>query len=146
MRVAKHEKVGDVACALVETVRDGNVVAREHIAATDDGVYRYTANGARIEPPVRFLKLPPRKGDTWKVEANVGGITVKGTFVAGAEEVKVPAGSYKTVTARSEDTQIGDMKLNVTYYFAPGVGVVKQTGRFGDREVVLELERFDSPK
>ena len=42
IQVAKHEKVGDVMCALLETSKEGQVVASEHITIKDDGVYRVT--------------------------------------------------------------------------------------------------------
>src|SRR5262245_57375242 len=62
VRVVKHEKVGDTLCALLETERDGTVGAREHIGVKEDGIYRFTGDGVRAEPPVCVLKLPPKKG------------------------------------------------------------------------------------
>ncbi len=39
IRVARHEKVGEVLCACLEVNRDGKVVAWQHLRATADGVY-----------------------------------------------------------------------------------------------------------
>jgi hypothetical protein len=146
MRVTRHEKVGDTVCALIETERDGKVVAREHIAATGDGVYRYTANGTLVDQPVCILRLPPKPGDTWKIDTKVGNVSIKGNFTTGSGKVEVPAGKYTTVTTRMEDGLIGEQKISFTYHFAEGVGMVKQTAKTGGREFVLELKSFEKGK
>src|SRR5262245_55780639 len=71
VRAAKQEKVGDVLCSLLETEAGGKVVATEHVAVGDDGLYRYTMLGQKVDPAVRFLKLPPKKGDTWRVASKL---------------------------------------------------------------------------
>src|SRR5579885_1199326 len=87
IRVAGHEKVGDVTCALLETIREGKVVGSEHLAVTADGVYRYDFTLPQsqsdpkdktktvkqpvkqsLKPPILILKLPPKSGDGWKVD------------------------------------------------------------------------------
>src|SRR6478672_2213631 len=48
-KVAKHEKVGDVMCARIETSVGGNTVAYEHISVAKDGIYRHTLNGMQAD-------------------------------------------------------------------------------------------------
>jgi hypothetical protein len=149
VRVAKYEKVGDVMCALLETLnKEGKPVVTEHVAATDDGVYRYQALGQKVEPPLRILKLPPTKDDKWEVNSKAGQDTVKGTFTTSMEpEVKVPAGTYKdVVVVKSTDCMIGDKKAEFTTYFAKDVGMIKQMVKFGGRDFNIELEKYDAPK
>ena len=76
MKVVKYEEVESEGkkqtCARVEmSGSDNKVQAVEHIAVRldgkDDGVYRYMFENKKAEPPVRFLKLPPKKDDTWEV-------------------------------------------------------------------------------
>src|SRR5690348_14212 len=51
IHVARHEKVGDTLCAVLETKRNGKVIGSEHLVVTSDGVYRHT------------LTLPPSRGE-----------------------------------------------------------------------------------
>jgi hypothetical protein len=146
-RILRHERVGDVVCALIETLRDGKVVCLEHISATGEGVYRYSFDGERLDPPLRILKLPPASGDTWAYAYKLGEESVRGNFVVSEEEVKVPAGKFKAIVSRTEDCVAGEQRLSITYWFAHGVGIVKQTVRVGDQEAVtLELEEYFQPK
>src|SRR5436309_1805869 len=57
-KVAKHEKVGDKMCALIETSLDTRLVATEHISSGPEGIFRHTFNGARFSEPLCILKLP----------------------------------------------------------------------------------------
>ena len=146
VRVAKLEKVGDVMCALLEAKAgsDGTPTT-EHVAVQADGVYRYTSEGHKIEPPLRFLKLPPKSGDRWEVDSKSAGETVKGTFTLGEAEVtvgKMTNRKFKAITADTKDMTVGGNKMEQTWWFAPEVGMVKQVYKFADKEVVLELESF----
>jgi len=151
LQVAKHEKVGDMTCALIESLKDGNIVATEHVAVKDDGVYRYTLAGQKPDMPFQILKLPPKKGDTWKVAVKIMNEELKGTFTSGEEEVTVPAGKYQAVTATSTGFSSPDGEGNMQevafkFWFAPKVGQVKQTVKIGKRpEIAIELEKFEAP-
>lgn len=145
VKVAKHEKVGNTMCALLETSVDGNVSATEHVSASKDGVFRNTFGGQEITPPVCFLKLPVKKGESWKVDSKIGAQSGKATFVSGEDEVTVPAGKYKAVTAKAEDFEAAGVKVPITYWFAPGVGIVKQVVKINDQEILIELVKFTKP-
>jgi hypothetical protein len=145
VRVTKEELVGGVRCARVEAV-EGKEVHVEHVAVRPDGVFKYRADGDDIKPPLCFLKLPPKAGATWKAEAEVRGLAVTATFALAAGEVTVPSGRYKAVTVTAPDFQTGGRKMPVTYWFAAGVGLVRQRALVGGSEVVLELESFSAPK
>lgn len=151
VKVVKHEKIGDVTCALLETSRDDQVLAAEHIGVKADGVYRYTIGPLKPDPPFRILKLPAKVGDTWKVDTKIGVQELKGSFTVGEAEVTVPAGKYKTLTVASSGLESPDgagntVKFVFKFWFAEKVGMVKQTVQIGDRpEVVIELEKVDLP-
>lgn len=144
--VVKHEKVGKVMCALLETSRDGKVVAKENIAPGDDGIYRYSAGGEEIKPPLCFLKLPPKKGASWKVEFKAGDSAGKATFTSDEAEITVPAGKFKTVTSTTTDFEVANEKVPVTYWFAKDAGIVKQVLKFGGQEITIELTKITLPK
>jgi len=148
MRVTKHENLGEIPCAVVETVSDEKVVATEYIYVTEDGVYRASFNGQKADPPVCFLKLPPKKDEKpWTVSSKLGSETVKATFKMGQEDVTVPAATYKNAfTSESKDCKVNDTEFQFTYWFAEGVGMVKQIVRVGTKEIAIELEKFEAGK
>jgi hypothetical protein len=144
--VVKHEKIGNVLCALLESTSDGKVVLREHVAVAADGVYSHALNGTKTEPPLLVLSLPSKKGASWKIDSKVGGKTWKGTLTLDEAEVKVPAGTYKALVVRSDDLEIAGTKASGATWYASGVGMVRQTLKQGGREALLELEKFEAPK
>jgi hypothetical protein len=154
VRVVKHEKVGDTLCARLEVTRDGKVVGVQHLAVTADGVYRHDltdqhgekAVTVALKPPILVLKLPPKKGESWKVDSTGDGKTYRGTFKIDEEKIKVPAGEYNTMRVNSEDLEINALKPIVTTYYASGVGMVKQVFQEGDAKVELVLEKFEAAK
>ena len=145
MKVAKHEKVGDVMCAVIETIVNNNVVATEHVRADKEGVKRYMFMGQKADPPVLFLKLPYKKGDKWTVDTKVMGQATKGTFQYDEEVVDVKQGKHKTIVARSNDFEAAGQKVSTTYWFAEGVGMVKQQANIAGTDVTLELTKFEMP-
>jgi hypothetical protein len=146
MKVVKHERVGGRPTALVEVTNADGSRLTENVAVNDAGVYRVAAGGHRIDPPLLLLRLPPKPGGTWAVKSKVLDGEMAGTFTSRAARVKVPAGEYEAVTAESDDLRMGDAKFPIKYYFAKGVGMVKQVVKVGDEEVVLELEKFEAGK
>jgi hypothetical protein len=147
-KVVKHEKIGDLMCALIETSKDGKVIAREHIAIKEDGIYRVTGNDQKAEPELCFLKLPPKTkpGESWDVESKIGSQTLKGKFTLGEEELTVNNTKYKALVAESKDFQVSGLDLTTKTWFAPNVGIVKQIVNIGGKEVKLELEKYELAK
>jgi hypothetical protein len=160
-RVSKHEKVGDVLCARVEMTVGDRVVGWQHLAITADGVYRHDLayrppttpdqkGGETVtetpKPPVLLLRLPPKAGETFKVDSKAEGKPFRGAFKMGEAEVKVPAGSYKVVTVTSQDLEANGLKPVITSYYASGVGLVKQVIEEGGVKVETELEKFEPAK
>ena len=167
VRVVKHEKVGDTLCALLESTRDGKVVGSEHLAVAADGVYRHDltnyilpkrnaqVGGKTVpveqtvketpKPPLLVLKLPPKKGDGWKIDSKGDGKAFQGGFKVDEQEVTVPAGTYKrTFRVISQDLEVNSLKPIITTYYAEGVGMVKQEIEVGDAKAAIELEKFEA--
>jgi hypothetical protein len=142
LNVAKEEDVAGVKCMRVEMSISDKVVAYEHVRVTEDGIYRHSFSGTQPTKPVRFFKLPPKAGETWTVETDALGETLKGTFTMGEEEVTVGEKTYKAFKSTSENTDASGLKFTTTYYFAEGVGMVKQVLKVGTQETVIELQKF----
>jgi hypothetical protein len=146
VKVTKHEKVGNVLCARLEMSGEGRVSAFEHIAVASDGIYRHGINGKTPDKPVLILKLPPKKGDSWMVDCKVDGDPLKGTFKVDDAEVTVPAGKFKGVAVSSDDLDANGLKVNCTFYYAEGKGIVKQVIEIGGKKTTIELEKFEPGK
>lgn len=121
-------------------------ILQEQVLVADDGVYRVSGAGKLITPALKILKKDARKGDTWTVESQSENAEIKGAFVASEETVEVPAGKFPTVVVRSRDFQVGAQKMQVTAWYAPDVGMVKQHVQVGNHDVILELEKFEKGK
>ena len=93
-----------------------------------------------------MLKLPPKNGDTWKVDSTADGKAFRGSFKLDEQEIKVPTGTYKAVRVTSQDLEVNGLKPVITTYFAPGAGMVKQIIQEGDSKVEIELEKFEAGK
>jgi hypothetical protein len=146
-RIAKIEKIDDQSLARLECSRDGNVTATEHLASTSKGVFRHRTNGIESSPPICLLRYPVKKDDSWNIETTVG--EEKGkitcTVLDDKAEIEVPAGKYTAVCVKVE-IKTKDKELSTTYWFAAGVGMVKQTLELGITSVKLELEKVEKPK
>jgi hypothetical protein len=113
---------------------------RYYLVARDDfGVYRYgelaseNAEPTVITPKVYYLREPVDKGTTWDIVTKMGDreLKVNLTVESAAEEVKVPAGTFKDcVKIRHEGTgrsaKDGETTAITAYeWYAPGAGLVK---------------------
>lgn len=146
-RVAKHEKVGDLMCGLVETSRDGKVSATEHVGVGDDAVYRASYGGNNSTPPIRILKLPPKVGDTFTVDSKIANGALKGSFKVGEDEIEVMGKKHKAFTVTTEDMDGGDgNKIVQTVWFVEGLGIAKQKSKLGGKEYMIQLEKFEAGK
>jgi hypothetical protein len=139
VRRQKKEEVKEKVDAWTLELASGDRPLKEQIAVLPDGIYRLSSAGKEVSPPLCILKLPPKKGDTWQVDSIIGDVKVKGTFQAGEAMV----GKVKCVSSilQSEDT--GSEKIVLEYYFAPGLGIVKQHVHAGNIESTMELERYE---
>jgi hypothetical protein len=140
--VAEHEKKAGILCARLETTTAQGASGSEHMTVMEDGVYRVAYNGVKIDPPIRILKLPPKKGDEWKVKCKQGEISIKGKYSLDEEDdVDVPAGTFKTIKATGEVTAAGQEIESVCWY-AKGKGMVKQEVKLAGQTLTFELKKF----
>jgi|SRR5947209_2663913 len=120
----------------------------ERVAVLADGVYRFSAAGKAVKPPLRFLKLPTKTGESWPIESTTAdGKAIRGQFVAGSETIQLELQGrmfeLPTVTVSSKDFRIGDDRITIKYWFAKDIGMVKQHVQIGkDEPVMLELRAF----
>jgi hypothetical protein len=115
----------------------------EHLESRDDGVYRVRMNNADISPPICLIKYPVKPGQTWGAETTTGGQKMKVDCSEGkAEEVQVPAGKYQAIPCTFVAT-VGPAKFTTVFWFAEGVGIVKQRSEQGPQTVTMELTKYE---
>ena len=124
----------------------GSKELNEYVAVLKDGVYRFAAAGKEITPPLRFLKLPLTKGESWTINSVSENVPLTGTFTCDDATIKVPAGQFQTKHVWSKDFQVGTEKMVIEYWFARDVGIVKQHHHVVNSDEVLELEEFRAGK
>lgn len=121
----------------------GDKSLQEQILITEDGIYRYAAGGKEITPPLRILKLPPAKGDAWACDSVSESVPLRGAFVVDQVTVDLPGkGPTPAWLSKTRDFTVGDQKLETSYWFAEGLGIVKQHVKVGKFEMAITLEEF----
>jgi hypothetical protein len=147
-RVMEVTTAGGNATETTETVtkvatKDGaSVVTVERTANGKAVAFEYTVSGegvARRQPgdTGSVDQFKPEAGATWATQ-NPGSANT--TYTVGKpEEVEVPAGKSKAIPVVSE-FDLGCTRLKSTSWYAPGVGLVKQTikGQGTDQTSVLK--------
>ena len=129
----------------IETFVDGKSVAFEHIATTKDGIYRYSLNGMPADKPILILKLPPMKGDKWKIDAKFDNNTVTGTLKTTEEKVTVQGKNYEAYVAGGK-LEAGGQTIDAANYFVKDIGIVKIKMDVLGQAIVIELEKFEPAK
>jgi hypothetical protein len=148
VEVVGPEKVGSDEFIKVDTKVGGQVKASELYQVKADGIYRAKVKDDKVEPPVKILQLPAKKGDSWKIDSKVGTQTVKGEFKVTDDKVKlkVPAGEFEAVLVEGNDLDIAGTKTSVKQWFVPKKGIVKLTYKIQDQESTLELKEYTEGK
>jgi hypothetical protein len=144
--VVRHERMAGFDCALIETRLGKSVLQREHVATTADGVYLIAANGQKVAPPLCFLKLPPRAGESWTSGFREGKAARTGLYLLEESAVTVAGKQADAIILKGEILEDGLPKESFTYWFVPGVGMVKQEIRRRGQTRVYELEQFQDGK
>jgi hypothetical protein len=152
VKVAKHEMKGTTMTARLEAAVDGKIVLTENLAVTKDAVVRVAANDIVASKPTIVLKLPPKAGDKWRIDADVDREKLEGELASEAieEKLKVPAGEFTAVkvggtmvtTAVSGEKQ----ELALQTWYADGTGPVKIILKTQGTESVLELKKYTAGK
>jgi hypothetical protein len=129
-------------------ITSGDKTLHEHMLVAEDGIYRVSAAGKEIQPPLKLMKLPPMADESWPIDSISENITLKGRFASQGDKVTVPAypEGVAAVLCSCEDFQIGPQRMSARYWFVPKVGIVKQEVSAGPNNVSMELERFEPAK
>lgn len=139
--VAIDEVKGE-RCARLETRVNGKQTATEHIVVRPDGVYRVSIAGFNVVPPLCFLKLSSPTSTGWEVDSKVEGVPITGKFERSLEQVQVPAGVFSAIAVRGTGFETDSGPMEITSYFVPGVGKVKQVISSNGKSTELLLKEY----
>ncbi|QDT56291.1 hypothetical protein Pan44_43440 [Caulifigura coniformis] len=150
-KVTAHEEMQGELCARIDTLYEDRVVSFEHLAVRSDGVYRVAVSGKPVEPPLKFLSLPPQAGAKWSVASKVADKMIRGDFVASEGQFHVRSSNgdrdqtFKTHRVTGENFQAAGESVSMSYDFVPQFGKVRQTARTAGLETTMELKDFHEP-
>jgi hypothetical protein len=126
---------GEVTLVTVQELVDGKLEPSDVVSVTENGLSSLYRGKDKLDPPITFLKLDAKPGESWKVESSAADRKFKVRFTfTGEEEVKVPAGRYKALKLESEMTSNG-RTFTATAWYAKGVGMVKSVSPGGTQEL-----------
>jgi hypothetical protein len=103
------------------------------VAVSINGLSRIQCRGDKDDPPVCWLKLPAKVGETWRPWGDKSTDTAE---VVGFEDVEVPAGKFHAVLVKTTVHPVSGFDWSYIRCFAPGIGLVKLVT--GDRVQVLK--------
>jgi hypothetical protein len=143
----KTVKFNNEDCVQLETSVGGKVVASELYAIRADGVYRVKVKDDKIDPAIKVLQLPVKKGDAWKFNSKVGTQTVSGEFKVKDDKEKIKIGDkeYETVAVEGNELDVAGAKTTVKVWFAKDKGIVKLNYKIADSETTLEMTEVKVP-
>jgi len=125
--VSKVEKKGDTLRVTISRQSDGRSSDDVTFEASAEGVFLVAVAGKERAARRPDLRLPAKEGDTWSWEEEEPGVApAKHTkTVAKWEEVEVPAGKFQALRIEARLDSPGSPTRTGTYWFAPGMGVIK---------------------
>ncbi len=151
--VTKSSTTGSRTTARLTYRSQGKLLQTEIYNQNAAGLWRVAAGvdgSGKLTPPIRILQLPRSKGQSWnwKGTVNFNGTDVNGEATIsdeGVETVTTPAGTFKGVKIHMDLTVMGGgqtLRLLNDYWFAKGVGLVKQVADFGQVQIVGTLQSY----
>jgi hypothetical protein len=145
--IVGEDTVGDRKGFNVSTKVNGAEVARETIQIDKGKAFRLSLNGNAIEPPVEFFRIEAADNEKWEGEFTLMGSKASSTFATTIEDLEVPFGKIKGAKKVVAEAKDGTNTVISTFWFADGVGMVKQKIVLNGAEVVdVELKSFDKAK
>lgn len=144
MVVTDLEKKEGGTVATLETKIGERVVGTERVAVSDKGVFRVEVDKTALNPPTTILPNPVRAGQLWASKFGSPAINMAFT-VRGLEWVEVPLGKYKALRVDGAG-EIAGARTDVTYWYAPDLGLVRMKRATAGTDSVLELKAFTPGK
>ena len=112
-----------------EMLRDGLITNTDLMIVNEHGIFcaaRIDQYGkvSALDPPQPIVAAPLEPGVAWDFATKLGGSQVRQHYeVIGAEDVDVPAGTFRAIHIQAKQTE--PVPMTIDRWFAPGTGIVK---------------------
>lgn len=146
MRVAAHEKIGQVMSARIEVSVEGvQATGNEHQTLSDGSLYQTATNGRLMDPPMCLLLNPRSGAGEWEYASRNGAIRCRSRSSSNVP-VAVPAGKYENAILVEMESTDARGTSHRSFWYVPGIGPVKFLFQVGGEQRLGELERFEGSK
>jgi hypothetical protein len=140
------DKTSDLIVGYALKTTSGDKMLIEDVFVAPDGIYRRSAAGKEINPPIRILKLPPKEGDTWNVDSESESVRLVGSFSVEKATIDLPGrGPTETFLVTANDFYAGKEKIDMKTWFAYNLGIVKQHVKVSKFELSMEMAGPNTP-
>jgi hypothetical protein len=126
--VTGKQTVGPAECFVVNR-SIGEHQSVFYLSVSRDGVRIHQVDDDRYDPPYRQFLFPAKSGQAWSWQGRIGGKASQyDSANRGWETVEVPHGKHRAARVH----QAGGSVVGADFWLAPGVGVVKLSGKSWD--------------
>ena len=119
---------------------DGKTVPDSRVLVSADGLLALPVTGKDGRPPVRRLKSPVVRGQSWELPREGWDPPAETYVVRGIETVEVPAGTFQAVRVDFVESRGGVEQSRTAYWYAREVGLVKRTNFAEFGEVLVSFK------
>lgn len=151
--VTSVKKEGNARIATMDYRSDNKSVNVEIYRITPTLIERLSGgpnSQMKLTPSLPIIRYPLTAGKSWKWDGSisVNGQDIKATStftVSGPETVKVTSGTFKAMHVHSElvvENAGAKTKMPNDYWFAPGVGMVKQFADINGMKVEVDITKY----
>ena len=145
-QITMIETIGGKSLARLEAVVNGKVIGTEHLSSTPEGVFRHRLNKDDLNPPACIIKYPHKEGERWGINTTVGAEQLRLDFQSGkSEPVELPSGRYQTISVIAQ-TDAQGTHIAATSWYAPEIGMVRQSKEVGGSITYFQLVKFEAGK
>jgi hypothetical protein len=123
----------------------GSKISHDYVVVIeDDGLYRIHTAETPANPPVPLIKF--KAGEKWDYSSLNVNAPMKGVFsFKGKAEVTVPLRKFEAETTYLFSFRSADSAVEIDWWYAKNVGLVKQRTKLKNSESTLELEGHNVP-
>jgi hypothetical protein len=155
--VTDVKREGSATLATLDYKANGQSINTEVYRITAETVERMSGgpNGSiKMSPPIVIVRAPMKAGQTWKWSGAISPTSgtaaqnVKATStlkVSGPETIKNKAGTFQAMRVHSElvvEAQGKKLAMPNDYWFAPKVGIVRQTATINNMQIEGTLTQY----
>lgn len=134
-------KKGDETHGTITTKVNGQDITEE-MSVSDKGIYRHSFNNTKLDKPMLSFKYPVQ-AQKWTESLKLMGMDIEANMeMKAAEDVTVPAGTYKKAIPVEITMSIQGQEIVATNYYAEGVGIIKQEVNAAGTKISSALKKY----